>query len=178
MSSFEFPLNSKQVEAWLSGQQSDADASEPGEAIVFYRMGNGNPAQVRTGLFVGGAKDNSLNLAFYDPGQSPLEFLLVISLEGDYIGPGTYKGNVGDVMVGCGIQSGDGTARTWTASETTSTVFTTYPNSPLLGTCSVKGLVPGPVLGPPSDPPPSQQPELEIQFLYFTRPASPGNAGG
>jgi hypothetical protein len=114
---------------------------------------------------------NSLFLWCCDLSADPVPFLLVVGIPKIYIGPGEYKGNVNDIQVGVGIQDVGGNALVWTADTGTMTDLTTYvaPQGALIGAFSTSGLVPGPVLGPPDNPPPPGQPSLDILFCFFNQ---------
>ena len=153
----------------LVAQRAESDAAaQTGTAAIYYRIGTKPPVQVLTQCFQSSAEPKSLILWLYDP-SPPVEFLIVLVVRNIYIGPGEYKGNVNDILVGAGIVSGEGAAPVWTAGDKTATDLTTYvaAQDALLGTFSVQGLVPGPVLGPPDNPPPVDQPALDILFAYF-----------
>lgn len=141
-----------------------------GVATICYRIGHAAPVQVSVSLVSYASNPESLALAFYDPVVTPVSFLMTLGIEGFYLGPGEYKGGVQDVQVGIGIVQADGSVPVWTAAQATLSDLTTYvvPAGALVGTCTVSGLVPGPLFGPPDDPPPAGQPDLQILFCYFS----------
>jgi len=142
-----------------------------GNATVYYRIGTQPPVQRATPFFQISDKPNSLVLWCCDPSLDPVPFLLVVGISKIYIGSGEYKGNVNDIQVGAGIHDADGNALVWTAGASTMTDLTTYvaPQGALIGAFSSSGLVPGPVLGPPDNPPPPGQPSLDILFCFFSQ---------
>jgi len=143
-----------------------------GTAAVYYRIGTQPPVQVLTSCFQNTSEPDSLILWFYDPTFQPISFLMVLSISKIYIGPGEYKGNVNDVMVGMGVVSGD-SQLTWTAGDNTASDVITYfdPGQPVMGTFTVQGLAPGPVFGPPDTPAPADQPDADIMFCFFNGPS-------
>jgi hypothetical protein len=147
-----------------------ADLSPAGTAAIYYRIGTQPPVQVTASCFSSTTQPQSLVLWFYDPSVQPLSFLMYLGIDKIYIGPGEYRGNVNDILVGLGVVTGEGSSLTWTAGPDTASDLTTYvaPQNALIGTFSAQGLVPGPVLGPPDNPLPLDQPPLEILFCYFT----------
>lgn len=156
----------QQLDRLLEGKEP----KEAGHAAFYYRIGAENPVQVLTGVFLtSSAEESSLNVIFYEPNADPLHFLAFLGVEGIYIGPGGYKGNVEDVKVGLGVAPPDGPSLSWTADPHSFTSLTTYPvpEGAVLGTLTSKDLAPGPILGPPDDPPPAGRSPLDIVFGYF-----------
>jgi hypothetical protein len=148
-----------------------------GSAAIYYRIGTQPPVQVLTSFFhlTDAGTPNSLVLWFYTPAVEPVQFLLMLAIEGFYLGPGEYKGNVNDIRAGMGLAGAGGASQVWTAGTTTATDLQVYvaPHGALIGTFTSSGLVPGPLLGPPDDPPPPDQPAVDIQFTFFSSASQP-----
>lgn len=132
-----------------------------GAALVCYRAGATAPVGVATTAFASAPSPHSLDVILH----TPPAILMVISLSGDYIGPGEYKGGADDVMVGLGVADADGAASTWTAAAGTASDLTTYgPGAEATaGTLTSFGLVSGPVFGPPE----GDQPACAVLFSWF-----------
>jgi hypothetical protein len=163
-------------------QNGPAAGMKPtGKAAIYFRVGDEAPVEIRTPFFQLGNDPKSLVLWFFDSSIRPVRFLLYISIQNIYLGPGEYKGNASDIQVGLGIPSvTGGESPTWTAGENTASDMTTYfvsGGSALIGSLTVQGLVPGPVMGPPDNPPPDL-PTADILFCFFDSQATGSEGNG
>jgi hypothetical protein len=162
------------VKAGPANLQKPPDLKPSGKAAVYYTIGTDPPLQVVTPFFQLTAEPKSLVLWFLNQSLDPLPFVMYVALEGIYLGPGEYEGNVNDIHAGLGLATDTGTL-VWTAGPNTSSNLTTWSVSggALVGTYSVNGLVPGPLFGQPDDPPPADQPPLNVIFSFFASRVEP-----
>ncbi len=139
-----------------------------GSAAIYYRIGRQPPVQIMTNAhFIGSGNNHSLNVAFYVPETPELYFMMMLGIRNDYEGPGEYESSAADVTVGVGVNHA-GTPLTWTANAASNANLTIFPGEDFVGAFTVSHLVPGPFLGPPEKPRPRKQPNLEIQYTYFS----------
>lgn len=134
-------------------------------AVVFYhQLGARPPVRVATTahLSVG---ERSLEVVLRDPIQDPLQFVMIVGLSDDYLGPGEYRGGSDDIAVGLGVLGPDDRPVTWTASPRTASHLTTYGSATqtTAATFTATGLLTGPLLGPPD----GQDPACDVVFAWF-----------
>jgi hypothetical protein len=162
------------IQNGASNTQPPAGIKPTGTAAIYYAIGDQPPVQVLTPFVQLTPDPKSLVLWCYDLSAQPVSFVMYVSLQGIYIGPGQYEGNASDIQVGLGIET-ESAAMTRTAGESTSSNLITYavPDGALLATFSTNGLSPGPLFGPPDTPPPADRPAANVLFCFFSSKVTP-----
>jgi hypothetical protein len=161
------------IQSGASDTQSPPGLKPTGTAAIYYAIGDQPPVQVLTPFVQLTPDQKSLVLWCYDLSAPPVSFVMYVSLQGIYIGPGQYQGNASDILVGLGIET-ESAVMTWTAGASTSSELITYvvPDGALLATFSTNGLSPGPLFGPP-DSPPADRPAVNVLFCFFSSKVTP-----